>query len=596
MMDGETHPPKGSAPLTRKLATILCADIAGYSQKMGADEERTVQVFRGHREVFESLVNLHQGRIFNTAGDALLVEFNSAVEAVRCATEIQSALSTRNAHLPPKERLQFRIGINVGDVIVQDQDLLGDGVNVAARIQAATEPGGICISGSVFDQIQNKLSLNFKPLGEQTYKNIAKPVRTYTIAESGAITKQKKRLSWKVPAAVAAAILIAGAGYWGYRQITAKRTEQTKIESQLAAQLAEQKKASEQAQRAAEDAKRDAQLQVQRQAADDALRRAQEERNRLEQDRKRLEAEMRASAQAQRAAEDAKREAQLQAQRQAAEDALRRAQEERDRLEQDRKRLEAERQAAESVKKQAAEQARHTAPAVTTALKSAPDYDGVYKGHLCNTLRDKTTNCWPVDLTVRSGIAEGAWLSLTKKTATAKGSIAADGSAELKLSTWTPKGDPTITTLTGRFDGSEMNASGRWYDGTPVSGHWKRAPTAAAASAAAVAPKGVAQYDGIYKGQFCSLDQNKAQFCWAVPLTVRGGVAEGSYLRPTKQTATVKGTVAADGTVELKLSSWTLKGDPVSTVLTGRASGDAIAASGQWREGPPISGNWTRAQ
>ena len=151
---------------------------------MATNEERTVHVFRGHREIFESLIHLHRGRIFNTAGDALLAEFNSPVEAVRCATEIQAVLRTRNEHLAPEEKMQFRMGINLGDVIIQNGDLLGDGVNIAARIQTATAPGGICISGSVHDQIQNKLSLDFKLLGEQTYKNIAKPVRTYTINEA----------------------------------------------------------------------------------------------------------------------------------------------------------------------------------------------------------------------------------------------------------------------------------------------------------------------------------------------------------------------------------------------------------------------------
>ncbi len=192
--------PESAHNLERRLATILCADIAGYSKMMAANEERTVRVFRGHREIFESLVSLHRGRIFNTAGDALLAEFNSAVEAVRCATEIQAALRTRNEHLAPEERMQFRIGVNLGDVIVQGGDLLGDGVNVAARIQTATAPGGICISGSVYDQIQNKLSLDFKLLGEQTYKNIAKPVRTYTVNEGASITMHSRRMGWRIPA------------------------------------------------------------------------------------------------------------------------------------------------------------------------------------------------------------------------------------------------------------------------------------------------------------------------------------------------------------------------------------------------------------
>src|SRR6516162_6172351 len=127
-MANETTPKAAVAPLERRLATILCADVAGYSDMMGANEEQTVRVFRGHRDIFESLVNLHRGRIFNTAGDALLVEFNSAVEAVRCATEIQAALATRNEHLAPGEKMLFRIGINLGDIIVQGDDLLGDGV------------------------------------------------------------------------------------------------------------------------------------------------------------------------------------------------------------------------------------------------------------------------------------------------------------------------------------------------------------------------------------------------------------------------------------------------------------------------------------
>ena len=296
--------PQSAQTLERRLATILCADVAGYSKMMAANEERTVHVFRGHREIFESLVNLHRGRIFNTAGDALLAEFNSPVEAVRCATEIQAALRTRNEHLDPEEKMQFRMGINLGDVIIQDGDLLGDGVNVAARIQTATAPGGICISGSVHDQIQDKLSLNFKLLGELTYKNIAKPVRTYTINEGSAATTPKRRTGWRVLAAITAAVLtIAGAGYWGYQQYDAHRAEQLRVDTRLAAQIAAQKQATEQAQQATEEAKHEAQLQAQklaaerraaeatkRQAADEALRHVQVERTQLEQERKRIEA------------------------------------------------------------------------------------------------------------------------------------------------------------------------------------------------------------------------------------------------------------------------------------------------------------------
>src|ERR1700693_5999006 len=148
-----------SGVLERKLATILSADVAEYSRLMGEDEEQTLKTFRGHKKVFESLVALHRGRIFNTAGDAILAEFASAVEAVRCATDIQSALRTRNDQLPPTRQVRFRIGINLGDVMLQGQDLMGDGVNVAARLQTAAEPGGFGISGG--DTARNSDSLAF---------------------------------------------------------------------------------------------------------------------------------------------------------------------------------------------------------------------------------------------------------------------------------------------------------------------------------------------------------------------------------------------------------------------------------------------------
>ncbi|MBK6394946.1 MAG: adenylate/guanylate cyclase domain-containing protein [Betaproteobacteria bacterium] len=182
-MQGDGRPGTGGEPFERRLATILMADIVGYSRMMEANEERTLRVFRGHREIFDAMLVQHRGRMFNTAGDAVLAEFPSAVDAVRCATEIQSALRTRNDHLSPDERMQFRIGVNLGDVIVQGTDLLGDGVNVAARIQTAAEPGGVCVSGSVYDQIRNKLSLEFHSMGERTFKNITQPVRVFSIGD-----------------------------------------------------------------------------------------------------------------------------------------------------------------------------------------------------------------------------------------------------------------------------------------------------------------------------------------------------------------------------------------------------------------------------
>ena len=220
--------------LERKLATILSADVAAYSRLMAEDEERTLQTFRAHKEVFEKLVQLHRGRVFNTAGDAILAEFTSAVEAVRCATEIQAALRTRNDQLPSEHQVNFRIGVNLGDVMVQGTDLLGDGVNVAARLQGAAEPGGICISGSVYDQVLNKLSLSFKPLGELNYKNLPQPVRTFAIAKVaglGVLPSPVRRhqlvSGWRLrPFVIAALILITIGGVsWVRSHYERKRAE-----------------------------------------------------------------------------------------------------------------------------------------------------------------------------------------------------------------------------------------------------------------------------------------------------------------------------------------------------------------------------------
>ncbi len=229
-MPSDTGTP--SSPfLERKLATILSADVAEFSRLMSEDEEQTLRTFRGHKQVFESVVAMHNGRVFNTAGDAILAEFKSAVEAVRCATDIQTALRTRNDQLPANRQVRFRIGVNLGDVLVQGQDLLGDGVNVAARLQTAAEPGGVCISGSVHEQIRNKLSLTFQSLGERTYKNIAQPVRTFSVieAEGGAILPSPKPgdspRTAKTVGLVAAVVLLLGGGYWTYTKVVATKSQ-----------------------------------------------------------------------------------------------------------------------------------------------------------------------------------------------------------------------------------------------------------------------------------------------------------------------------------------------------------------------------------
>jgi adenylate cyclase len=167
---------------TRRLAAILVADIVGYARLIGADEEGTHERVKSLRqEVFEPRIAGHQGRVVKSTGDGLLVEFSSAVEAVRCAVEVQRSLIYRNIRLPAHERIAFRIGINVGDVIVEADDIFGDGVNIAARLEAFSEPDGICISEAAHDQIRDKLPYRFEALGPQRFKNISRPVNSFAL-------------------------------------------------------------------------------------------------------------------------------------------------------------------------------------------------------------------------------------------------------------------------------------------------------------------------------------------------------------------------------------------------------------------------------
>jgi adenylate cyclase len=165
----------------RKLAAILSADVKGYSRLMGEDDEATVRTLTAYREVMTTLIQQRRGRVVDAPGDNLLAEFASVVDAVRCAVEIQRALEARNAELPPNRRMEFRIGINIGDVIVEGEKIYGDGVNIAARLEGLAEAGGICIAGTVYDQVKNKFSLGYEYLGAQAVKNIAEPIRVYRV-------------------------------------------------------------------------------------------------------------------------------------------------------------------------------------------------------------------------------------------------------------------------------------------------------------------------------------------------------------------------------------------------------------------------------
>jgi adenylate cyclase len=178
--------------LERKLAAILCADVYGYSRLMGEDEEATIRSLSSHRKIIDGLIERHHGRFVNSAGDSVLAEFASAVNAVECAVAIQNALKTENADVPVDRRMEFRIGVNLGDVVVEGEQIYGDGVNVAARLEGLAEPGGIYISGIVHDQVSNKLALNYDDLGEQSVKNIAKPVRVFRVLLNGAMPAHRK--------------------------------------------------------------------------------------------------------------------------------------------------------------------------------------------------------------------------------------------------------------------------------------------------------------------------------------------------------------------------------------------------------------------
>ena len=190
------------ARVDRRLAAILAVDIAGYSRLMGANEEGTLRQLKEHRkELIDPKITEHRGRIVKTSGDGMLVEFVSVVDAVRCAVDVQRGMIERNAKLPVESRIQFRVGINVGDIISDDNDIYGDGVNVAARLEALAEPGGICVSRNVHDQVRDKLSFSFEDIGEQVFKNIARSIGVHrvSLAENAPLTVVKSTAAAQKP-------------------------------------------------------------------------------------------------------------------------------------------------------------------------------------------------------------------------------------------------------------------------------------------------------------------------------------------------------------------------------------------------------------
>jgi adenylate cyclase len=219
----------GEQRVERRLAAILAADVAGYSRLMGANEVGTLRALKSlRREVVDPALAAHGGRVVKLTGDGILIEFTSAVDAVAYAVEVQRAMARRNADVPPERRIEYRAGVNIGDVIVDEKDIYGDGVNVAARLEALAEPGGIWISGTVYEQVRDKLPFAFADKGRQKVKNIARPVRVYaldadavaalggmepSLAAPGAAPRSGLRRVWPALAGVAATLLLA-AGLW----------------------------------------------------------------------------------------------------------------------------------------------------------------------------------------------------------------------------------------------------------------------------------------------------------------------------------------------------------------------------------------------
>lgn len=309
-----------TGPLKRKLSAILAADAVSYSRKMSENEEGTMRVLSAHRAVIDGIIEFHDGRIANTAGDSVLAEFASPVEAVRCAVEIQDALRTRNDSLPVEQRLEFRVGVNLGDVMVKGNDLLGDGVNIAARLESIAEPGGICISSSIHDMIRGKLDLGFVDIGEQSLKNIEHPIRVYRVDRDGmapaghddARKTRRRRVPVLAGAMIVFLLLFPAAWFldllpqmpWEaeqQRQAVAEAERRAKIEADLVlaqAEAAAARRKAEAEATAAADARRA--LEEQRAAAAKAAAAAEVARARAETDavRRKSEADLTAARQA----------------------------------------------------------------------------------------------------------------------------------------------------------------------------------------------------------------------------------------------------------------------------------------------------------
>ncbi len=386
----------------------------------------------------------------------------------------------------------FRIGVNLGDVIVQDGDLLGDGVNVAARIQTVAEPGGVCIAGSVYDQIQNKLSLHFRQLGEKTFKNIAQPIRTFSIEDTspGAIPPLRhpaapgRKRAIVAAVAIIALIALAAVGYRMFQEHGARVADEARIAAE-GQRKTEQEKA-EQERSAAETARQQLALQAELEAARSALQQADASKKKAEQDRA--------------AAEAAQREAKLQSELQAAKEALQKADASVRKADQNRKSATTALQAAES----AAQEPKATPrpgpfrSAVQAAIarrsdssdtnpKSEPTpggavtrFNGTYAGRICSPREEQQgpiENCWKAALTVQDGKALATWKGrFAGEPSYARGTISTQGAVDIVVDGFAANGRPMVGKMSGTWNNDTIKVAGAWRNQHPINATWKRVP------------------------------------------------------------------------------------------------------------------------
>jgi class 3 adenylate cyclase len=528
-----------SAPVKRKLAAILAADAVGYSRMMAADEEGTLRILAAHRAVIDGIIQFHDGRIVNTAGDSVLAEFASPTQAVRCAVEIQDALKTRNDTLPEDRRLQFRIGVNLGDVMVKGEDLLGDGINVAARLESIAEPGNICVSSSVYDQIAGKLDLGFVDLGEQRLKNIERPVRAYRVERDAgrarrAARRRRRGAPW-LAIGLGVAVLGAGAAWYWTQQSEVRRIEEASAKAAADAAKARAEAEIARARAEAEEARKAA-LAASDAAA--ASKRALEEQRAAE-ERARSQREL-AAARAEAEATRRRADAEL------ATAAARRAQEEQRAADAEAARRKAER-----------EQAAAKPPAAAASLS----YDGSWAGAM-RCLGAATTSATGVPLAVtasgtgfevrRGESGQPGWLQMT-------GIVQADGSLQLAGTGVSRLPDSFGKTFTagvrgmlaeGKYEGSGRVGA---YDCT-VTFERATAARAQAVAAAASAPPGAANArEARWSARFtCEAFKRQPERTYPAAVSLTGNefsVHRGQDEQPGS--IRLKGVRETDGTLRL---------------------------------------------